>query len=257
VQRDGRPIAETQWSSPDVFRAADRTTGRHLLAVRHPSALSPREGAAPLRRLLSWALGPDVLFVHAGAVGSEAGIALLMGASGAGKSSTSLACLRAGMGFISDDYCVVRGEPPIAHQLYGTARLCDHDVERFGDLLAPAVAATPEDAEMESDMKALYLLGPTHADHMIASAPVRMVIVPEPRGDAEAHLAPMSAGEVLRAVAPAALWQLNIEPARELRALRRLLETVPCFHLSLSEDRDANPPVIRDALDRLVGQSSG
>ncbi len=254
IRRDGHPIAETQWSSPDVFRSADRTTGQQFLAVRHPSALSPREGAAPLRRLLTWALGPDVLFVHAGAVGTDAGVALLMGASGAGKSSTSLACLRAGMGFIGDDYCVVRGDPPVAHQLYGTARLCDHDVMRFGDLLQPAVAASEDDAELESDMKALYLLAPTHADRMLASAPVRTVIVPAPSGTERPRLEPMTAGEVLRAVAPAALWQLNVDPGRELRALRHLLERVPCFRLALSEDRDANPPIIRDALDRLDAQ---
>jgi hypothetical protein len=133
VRRAGRVVAELEWASPDVFRSGDRVARRHLLAVRQASALSPREGASPLRRQLNWALGPDVLFVHAGAVGDADGVALLMGASGSGKSSTSVACLRAGMGFLSDDYCLVRGDPPVVHRLYATARLFDHDVEQFAD----------------------------------------------------------------------------------------------------------------------------
>ena len=205
VRRAGRLVAELEWASPDVFRTGDRVARRHLLAVRQASALSPREGASPLRRQLNWALGPDVLFVHAGAVGDADGVALLMGASGSGKSSTSVACLRAGMGFLSDDYCLVRGDPPVVHRLYATARLFDHDVEQFADFLEPAVGASPVDPESDSDMKALYLLHASQGDRMLASAPARIVIVPEPLGERRPRLEPIGPAEVLRRVAPSTL----------------------------------------------------
>src|SRR5438270_10111828 len=106
-----------------MLRTGDGDAACHLMAVSSASVLPPWEPGAPLRRQLSWALAPEVLFVHAAAVGAADGAALIIGPSGAGKSSTSLACLRAGMGFLSDDYCLVRDDPPVVHRLHATARL--------------------------------------------------------------------------------------------------------------------------------------
>jgi hypothetical protein len=248
VRRSGQPVAELEWSSRHVFRAADRLARLHLLAVGRASALSPREGAAPLRRQLSWALGPEVLFVHAGAVGDADGVALLVGASGVGKSSTSLACLRAGMRFLSDDYCLIRGDPPVVYRFYSTARLADDDVDLFADFLEPAVAASSEDAEMDADNKALYRLHTSVPDRLLDSAPARAVVMLEPRGVRRPTLEPIRPAEVLRRVAPAMLRFFSIDPARELAGLRRLLSSVPCFRLILSRDRAANPTLVQEAL---------
>lgn len=248
IRRAGRAVAEVEWASPHVFRSADRDASRFLLGVRSASMLSPREGGAPLRRQLSWALGDEVTFVHAGAVGDAAGVALLMGPGGSGKSSTSIACLRAGMGFLADDYCVVRDDPPVVHQLYTTARLCADDVDRFADVAEPAVAATTADPESEPDAKALYHLHASRPDQILRSAPARVLIVVEPSGGPRPELSRISAGQALKAVAPSTLWQMNIDPARELAGLRRLVTSVPCFRMQLSVDRDANPPAIQDLL---------
>lgn len=248
IRRAGRPVAEVEWASAGVFRSADRDAGRYLLGVRGAEMLSPREGGAPLRRQLSWALGEEVDFVHAGAVGGPDGVALLMGPGGSGKSSTSVASLRAGMGFLADDYCLVRDDPPVVHQLYSTARLCAHDVDQFTDVAEPAVDATTADPEAEPDAKALYRLHESHAGQILRSAPARAVIVVHPTGDRRPVLATITPGEALRAVAPSTLWQMNIDPARELAGLKALVTAVPCYRLGLGTDRDANPPVIDQLL---------
>jgi hypothetical protein len=246
-------VAEVEWPSSDVLRTGDRDARCHLLAVRRASALSPWEAGAPLRRQLSWVLSPEVLFVHAGAVGSPEGAALIMGPSGAGKSSTSLACLRAGMGFLSDDYCLVRGDPPVVHRLHATARLLDDDLQHFDDFLEPAaVGASLAATEYGADAKALFLLHTSRPEQVVASAPVRVVLIPEPRGEPRPRLEPIRPAEALRLVAPSALWQMSLEPDRELAGLRRLLGAVPCFRLVLSRDRDANPPMIQEALARAA-----
>jgi hypothetical protein len=249
IRRDGRPIAELEWPNDDILRTGDRVTGTHLMAVSRASALSPWEAGAPLRRQLCWVLSPEVLFVHAAAVGGPDGAALIIGPSGAGKSSTSLACLRAGMGFLSDDYCLVRDDPPVVHRLHATARLLDEDLDHVDDFLEPVVKG---EALLDADpgAKSLFLLHATRPEQMLSSAPVRVVLVPE-RGDGPTpRLEPMRAPEVLRAVAPSALWQLSLEPAAELRALRKLVSAVPCFRLVLSPDRRANPAAVQEALDR-------
>jgi hypothetical protein len=252
IRRDGRPVAELEWASTDMLRTGDRDAACHLMAVTRAAVLSPWEAGAPLRRQLCWALGPEVLFVHAAAVGGPDGAALIIGPSGSGKSSTSLACLRAGMGFLSDDYCLVRGDPPVVHRLHATARLHDADVRHVDDFLAPAAlgASMPgsEQGGSAPGAKALFLLHESRREQLVASAPVRVVLVPE-RGSGRAPgLEPIRPAEALRSIAPHALWQLSLEPDVELAALRRLLTSVPCFRMSLSDDRSTNPGLVQEAI---------
>lgn len=248
VRRDGRPIAELEWPTEHMLRTGDRDAGHHLLAVSSAAALSPWEAGAPLRRQLTWALGPEVLFVHAAAVCGPDGAALIMGPAGAGKSSTSLACLQAGMGFLSDDYCLVRGDPPVAYRLHATARVLDEDVTRFRGLPAPLAGTSLGRRNEDEKTKALYLLHDSFPERMVSSAPVRVVLVPDPRGERRPRLEPLRPAEALRELAPSALWQMSLEPDRELFGLRTLVSTVPCFRLVLSRDREANPPVVQEAL---------
>jgi hypothetical protein len=61
-------------------------------------------------------------------------------------------------------------------------------------------------------------------------------------------LEPIRPAEALRSIAPHALWQLSLEPDVELAALRRLLTSVPCFRMSLSDDRNTNPGLVQEAI---------
>jgi hypothetical protein len=250
LRRDDQPIGEVEWPAQGAVRTGDLDRGLHLLAVDDAasSAVARWEVGSPLRRQLSWALGPDALFVHAAVVGEPTGVAMVMGPSGAGKSTTSLACLRAGMGFLGDDYCIVRGSPPVAHRLYSSARLLDDDVRHFDDFLEPtSLGAAAPDPDFPDVTKALFLLRSDGPQRLLDSAPVRMVLVPE-RGDGKPSIEPMRVTEALRSVAPSSLWQMSIAPEQELAALARLLTSVPCYRLRLSPDRAANPEVIREAL---------
>jgi hypothetical protein len=251
VRRDGRPVAELEWANADILRTGDRDAACHLMAVASASVLSPWEAGAPLRRQLWWALGPDVLFVHAAAVTDSDGAALIIGPSGAGKSTTSLACLRAGMGFLSDDYCLVRGDPPVVHRLHATARLHDDDVHHVDDFVVPATLGAAGRA-LDPNAKALFLLHASQREQLVASAPVRVVLVPERGSGVAPGLEPMRPAEALRLIAPHALWQMSLEPDVELAGLRRLLTAVPCFRMRLHEDRRANPDLVREALSRTA-----
>jgi hypothetical protein len=248
VRRHGRPVAEFEWEIGGPFRAADRDARRHLLGVPSASALSDGEAAAPLRRQLWWALGPDALFVHAAGVGDRDGAALLVGPSGAGKSTTSLSCVQAGMGFLGDDYCVVRdGDPPTAHMLHATARVDPDELDHLRRVGTPPFEPTATTATKT-------LLLPTRAatERLLRSAPVRVVLIPTRSSEAAPRLVPVAPAEALRTLAPSALWQMHLEPQRELQGLARLFTSVPVFRLLLSERRDRNPPVIQDAIERAA-----
>lgn len=251
LRRDDRPVGELDWFAPRMLGTGDRESGLHLLAVERAADILPSDAGAPLRRQLAWALGSDVHFVHAGAVGDRDGVALIIGPAGAGKSSTSLSCLRAGMGFISEDYCLIRDDPPTAYPLYWTGRLADDDLRHFDGWVDPAMTGSQfRDHERGVDAKALFLFHEVLPHRMLGRAPVRVVLIPDHDHRDVPGLEPMNRAAALRFVAPKALVQLHIEPDRELRALARVFASVPCFRLRLSPDRTENPRYVREALNR-------
>ena len=108
-----------------ILSMLDLENSRAILWVRDPKVLPMYVTAAPLRMILQgWLSQRGLQFAHAAAVGTQAGGVLLAGEGGSGKSTTSLACLDAGMDFVSDDYCLIASEPvPWLHSVYCSAKM--------------------------------------------------------------------------------------------------------------------------------------
>lgn len=154
------------------------------------------------------------------------------------------------MGFLSDDYCLVTGTEPVAHQLYSTARVGAHDVDRFSSILEPDVDPADVDEENVVDDKALYLVHAQRPAQVLTSAPVVGVVVLDRHRGGGPELVVERPAVALRALAPSTLWQLSLDPSRELAALADLVRNVPCHRLVLSGDRNANPPLLAGLLAR-------
>lgn len=87
---------------------ADDDTDTVLRWNASASTLPEWEATRPLRFVLQWcAARNDAALVHAAAVAVEGRAALLVGPTGAGKSTSSLACLGSGLDVLSDDACLV------------------------------------------------------------------------------------------------------------------------------------------------------
>lgn len=243
AERDGTTVIEVLLGDPGTVRAMDADAHRYLLGFRDLDAVQPWDFGAPFRRQLFWALGPEVVFVHAAGVSTDDGVALLMGPSGSGKSTTALTCARAGMGFLGDDYCVVRPSedgPAVVHMLHATARVFQEELDTVaGD------GWTAAPGPLVEDEKALV---PAPAERIVHQGPLRVVLVPEQSDEKEPRLVPMSTAEARRAVAPSALWQLHRAPAAELAGLRRVLASVPTYRLLLNRDLRTNPEAVRNAI---------
>ena len=69
-------------------------------------------------------------------MGTAEGGALLLGASGAGKSTTTLACLASGLAIAGDDFVLVEpaGIDAVVHSISTTAKLSRAALLRFPDL---------------------------------------------------------------------------------------------------------------------------
>jgi hypothetical protein len=108
---------------------------------------------------------------HGAAVGSDNGGVLIVGAGGAGKTTTALACLEAGMKYLGDDRCLLSmGEFPHIHSLYGTAKLAD--IARF-----PEFEAVIDTNGKQSEEKSLYHLHRLPRSGLHAGFPLRAILM--------------------------------------------------------------------------------
>lgn len=203
------------------------------------------ERAAPLRTLVHWAVrGPDRLMVHAAAVGADGAGVLLTGASGAGKSTTALAAVSAGLEYAGDDYVVVdlAGPAPVAHNVYSYAKLQPDTLRRW-----PALRGLPVMAD-EAAAKVVVDLAADARSRVVAQLAVRAIVVPRVRPGGPTRLTPVSRQQVLLALAPSTVFQLPPDGGRALAPLARLAAAVPCYRLELGGDPATAVAALRDLL---------
>lgn len=230
-----------------VLTMVDMARGRAVCWVEDARRAPTDMQAKPLLHAFQWWLASrNCQPLHAGLVGVPAGAALLAGQSGAGKSTTVLACLAAGLLYLSDDFCMVElGDSPQAHSLYSSGRLHPGDLETL-PFLKPWVS-NPDRLDSE---KALFFLHEGFAAHLRATLPLRVVLLPrvcdqpdttwEPAPPAAAREA-LTAGTLPllpSAGAPAALYSIH-----------RLVARLPCCYLNLGSDRQQIPNAIRAILN--------
>jgi hypothetical protein len=178
---------------------------------------------APLRAIFAWwAADTDMAFLHASSVaGADAAVALV-GPSGVGKSTTAMACLADGLGFIGDDACIVRldGDPTV-FSVYAKAKL-EPDV--LGRL--PGFAgSTDDDDRLVVDISA----------GVVAAAPLRAVLLPVFGNGPTSRVVAMPPTEVRRLLVRTSLLESGVG-GTALGPLTELSQRVPGYRLELGSD---------------------
>jgi hypothetical protein len=211
------------------------------------------ERSIPLRHILHWwTQQRGGQLVHAGAVGNEEGGILLLGASGAGKSTTTLACLASGLKIASDDFVLIEpgaepdGDKAVIHSVSATAKLSRQALERFPDLASRMV--NPQEPEPE---KALFFLDSFQPSPLIGRMPLKGVVMLNRCAQVETTCSPVSAAMALQASAPNTLFLLPGERAQSFARLAALFRRYPCFRLDLGSDLRQIPDRIGQLLAKL------
>lgn len=231
--------------------AYDRASRKGYFWAADADRLSIYERAAPVQTLFHWALAEfGWQIVHAAAVGIETGGVLLIGSTGAGKSTTALSCLtQGGLRFLSDDKCLVRLEPePQVCALFSSAKI-------KGDMLARLPHLRPLLAGWDDSYKAdkgLILLHPTYADYMVASFPVKALLLPQVAHRSEAVIRPAAAGDVFRQLGPSTVIWLPGAEADNYRFTAEMARRLPCYRIELASDPQANVNAIRRLIEELL-----
>lgn len=224
-----------------VLSLFDKTRNLAIYWTQDAQQLPIYEGGAPLLLLLHWWLGQQQLqVVHGAAVGTVAGAVLLVGNSGAGKSTTALRCLNDEMLYLGDDYCLLAGEdPPRVHSLYSSGKVHLADLDRF-----PRLQAALNDAPYAYADKKLYFLHESFGGQIAQQLPLRAILLPKRTGERATRLQPASAADALLAVAPSTTFQLPGANTQTIHQLSQVLRRLPCYWLELGTDLAQIPKAI-------------
>lgn len=207
----------------------DRERKLGIYWARDAPALQACQEAAPLRNVLRWiAMDAGAHIVHAAAVGEGDDGVLILGAKGAGKSTTSLAAMLQGQTFVADDFCLlddlggVWRAAPLTH----TARVTDETLA-----LLPALGARITNPDAPPDHKAEI----TVADRLAEGVTVRALTTPV-RVPVTGPARPVDRITFVRSVLAGTVGVFAGMSQETLALLVRLSEELPCYVLPIGPD---------------------
>jgi hypothetical protein len=203
------------------------------------------ESGSPLRAVFAaWLQSRRYQLLHAAAVGTERGAVILAGKSGSGKSTTALNCLRAGLLYLSDDYCVAGLTPqPTVYSLYSSGKLRPESIEQF-----PQLSYLYKSIHSDTE-KLLFFLNEGFSRQIPLSLPIRAILLPRITSETRTHIVPATAAEGLTALAPSTVFQLPFAGKTAFQSMAQLVRSVPIYQLNLGAPWESIPDVIRDFLD--------
>jgi hypothetical protein len=246
---DGRYIAQ---QLPNTFGCLDRNCNYITAAITWHDRIFIYERAKPLSRLLlEWFNSQDLQIIHTGLVAYQHEGLLFVGKSGAGKSTSSLACAAAGFGYLSEDYVGLQSCNDgsfIGHSIYNSVFLKTDHLERFPQLKPHAIRGRPPYEE-----KSVVLLSEVFAERLESAVPIRALVLPRIVKASEARARPASKGEALLALGPSSLLQI---PNKALgvcgfNKLVHLVERTPCFWLEVGSDLKTIPKRLEEIVEDL------
>jgi hypothetical protein len=236
---------------PHTSSCLDRDS-RHIMAsIAWHDQIFIYERAKPLARLLlEWHNDRDVQMIHTGMVARDNKGLLLVGKSGAGKSTTSLACAWGGLQYLSDDYVGLQCEPDgsfIGHSVYNSVFVNTHHLSRFEELFRHAIQGRPPQEE-----KSVIILSQLFPERLQRSAPIQVVGLVRVTREAKPQIRPATKGEALLALGPSSLLQIPNRGlgARGFETLTKLVDRVPCYWLEVGGDLQSITDQVNELLTR-------
>ncbi len=231
----------------------ERRDQRMLGVVSSAGALSLHERGKPLHYLLSlWHNDRRTYVTHAGLVARESHGVLVAGPGGAGKSTTTAACVLKGFAYLGDDCVAIEARadgPFLGHSIYSAPWIERSHLRRFPELASYAVLK-----DDPAEDKAIVLLSERDPRCLARVAPIRAIVLPRIRPASTCAARPASRAEALLSLGPSSIVLFAPSSGAEgLRHLARLVASVPAYWLDVTPDLEAIPRAIGGLLDGLPG----
>lgn len=210
-----------------------------IVALVNAQALPAFELACPLRGILSWVLRQnDMAMIHSAALADEDGNAyLIIGNSGAGKSTTAISCLLAGMQYIGDDLCALgQGTDGLVyvHSLYSSGKTYRSEWKYLPQL---EQLTLPPGLRIDDFHKEIYFFDQDDRlkTQLRLSGKLRTIFVPFKESSVKAYI-PAVASLISRMMG--STRELLPDAGFEgLTILSKAFRQAPVLPLSLSDDR--------------------
>lgn len=251
------------WDRSSRVKVSDRAEGGPVIEAQIAPPSRERitgTAAATLQIAIAIALRAARMFhLHAAAlVHPNGACAILAGGSGAGKTTTTLALLDAGFGYLGDDALFVTGDDPARIVAFPRAfHLAPATLAAFPRLAALAGPAPSHSDKRPLDPRVAY---PGKARASIAAERGRLFtflpsiadrdrtsITPAQGAEAFGHVIASSASLIIDGVA---------HREENLRALARIFDTRTAFDLALGRDALADPTIPARAVAGVMGRPS-
>ncbi|SMC78639.1 hypothetical protein [Papillibacter cinnamivorans] len=189
-----------------------------------------RSGHALVLLFSLWAQDRDLILLHGAAVGEAGEGVLICARGGSGKSTLSIACLLAGLDFVSDDYVLVSGSGPLrAFPLYSMICLNPDMYGKLPELRAPVLSVNHARGDR--------LLLDASGYRFSSGLPIRAVVFPEITEDRAASFQPMAPGRAMVHLIDSTIHQMGEN--RNTRLVKtiagRFLNT-PVYRMRLGGD---------------------
>ena len=200
---------------------------------------------SPLQLILHWWMREHGhQLTHAAAVGFSHGGVLLAGKSGSGKSTTTLACMRAGMQYVSEDYCLISDLPDVwAYCVYNSAKIEEKTLQWF-----PGLKNHISNTNRLPGEKAFFFHHEFQPEKILSGCPLKALITLKIEKAQESWLEPIDAHQAIAALSVSTLWQLTHTGPTTFRHLKRISEALPCYLLHLGSDLMQAPKLIEALL---------
>ena len=235
---------------PMIF-AYNRDTRHGFFWTDDAGNLSIYERSAPLQTLLHWALSDfGWQIVHSAAVGSEQGGVLLIGNTGAGKSTTALSCLTTqnDLRLLSDDKCLARLDPsPQAFAAFSSGKI-KADMLKWLPQFQDRLQGWDDSYKAGKGLVYLY---PDYARRLIKTFAIKALIIPCVSHQKTATIRTIPAREAFRVFGPSTVIWLPGAEADNYRFTAELVRRLPCYQLDLALDPQRNTEEILNLLGKL------
>jgi len=234
--------------------ALDCSTNVGLLWMRDFNQFPWWEDARPFIDILHWWLRrKQFFFVHAAAVGTTHGAALLVGKGGAGKSTTALGCLVSGLYYSSDDFCLIgRDDVPYVYGIYNSAKL--DTLDAFPELRPSLLERT----RVEGDKEILFF-HPQFENQIAAKMPLSAILIPQITNQAHTRITPSTHHGAIKALVPSTIECLKGCDVNDFYGIFAVTNSLPAYTLELGSNRQQTVTVISQLLQSLASDkhSSG
>jgi hypothetical protein len=169
---------------------------------------------------------------HAATLGLQGRGALMVGASGSGKSGTTLAGLLNGLDSVGDDYVAVeQGGHIVAHSVFRMFKQDPQGLRRAG--LLPEQLG---DGRLNWHGKIEFDAARLAPDRFTDSMEVRALLLPEIARSKQTRIERVSAQKAALALAPSSIFQLAGDTGEGFRFLADLVRRLPAYRVYLSEE---------------------